>query len=192
MVDFTDVDTFSDPVSEWTIKGLKERFRAFEAVLLAELQGFPLYLVHQKGGFDLACLTERPMSLFPSSLPQKCPEAVNDVEMGAKGMAFELWTAMAFHFHRANEAILRRYYSDVIWAAKRPKVLTMGTMVSSMNDNGVGDPNIRAALGNIINFHRNPIAHPDHHIESSDEAISLYAAVRACMGYMLDKLSPAA
>ena len=72
--------------------------------------------------------------------------------------------------------------------ARRSKNLTMGTMVSSMEQHDVGDPNIRAALKNITTFHRNPVAHPGHKIEDGDEALSLYAAIRACMGYMLDKL----
>ena len=187
-VEFGRTESFDETVSEWQIRTLKDRFKAFEAVLLAELQGFPLYLVLPKGGFDVVCLTDASHTLFPSSLSAKCAEAVEDIEMGARSMAFELWTAMAFHFHRANEAILRRYYESVIGAANRPKNLTMGTMVSSMKQHGVGDSNIRAALENIITFHRNPIAHPDHKIADADEALSLYAAVRACMGYMLDAL----
>lgn len=187
-IDFDDIDDFESEVTDWSISGLKEKFRAFEAVLLAELQSFPLYLVFSKGGFDVVSLTDAGLTLFPSSLRAKCPEAVDDILMGARSMAFELWTAMGFHFHRANEAVLRRYYASVIGSKNQPKNLTMGTMNSSMEQNGVGDSNIRAAIKNIIEFHRNPIAHPDHRIADADEALSLYAAVRACMGYMLDKL----
>lgn len=187
-IDFDKFDEFEADVLEWEIKALKEKFKSFEAILLAELQSFPLYLVFSKGGFDVVCLTDAGLSLFPSSLNSKCIEAVDDVLMGARCMAFELWTAMGFHFHRANEAVLRRYYESVIGDNKRPKHLTMGTMNSSMEQHDVGDSNIRAAIKNIINFHRNPIAHPDHKIADADEALSLYAGIRACMGYMLDKL----
>jgi hypothetical protein len=187
-IDFGNYTTFDEAVSEWSVQTLKEKFKSFEAILLAELQSFPLYLVFSKGGFDVVSLTDARLSLFPSSLSGKCHEAVDDILMGARSMAFELWTAMGFHFHRANEAVLRRYYESVIGNEKRPKHLTMGTMVSSMEQHDVGDSNIRAALKNITNFHRNPIAHPDHKIADGDEALSLYAAIRACMGYMLDKL----
>lgn len=187
-IDLSDIDSFDEEISEWTVRGAKDKFKSFEAILLAELQGFPLYLVLPKGGFDIVCLTDAATTLFPSSVSAKCPEAMEDIVMGARSMAFELWTAMGFHFHRANEAVLRRYYGSVIGPNKRPKVLTMGTMVASMEQSSVGDANIRAALKNIIDFHRNPIAHPDHKITDADEALSLYAAIRACMGYMLDKL----
>lgn len=158
----------------------------------AELQTLALYYVSPKGGFDNRHLIDNGLGIFPANLSIKCPESIQDVLKGSRCIAFELWTAMAFHFHRANEAVLRRYYEDVIGTAKRPKHLTMGTMLSSMEQQGVGDINIRAALKNITVFHRNPIAHPDHHIESGDDALSLYAAIRAAMGYMLDKLPDAA
>lgn len=64
-------------------------------------------------------------------------------------------------------------------------------MITSMEQNQVGDMNIRSALDNIREFHRNPIAHPDQSLESDEQALSLYAAIRAAMGYMLDKLPPA-
>lgn len=175
-------------IAGWRVSNLKAVFRRFEAILMAELQIFALYHVAPKGGLDTMCLTDRGQALFPEKLPQKAPEALEDTIVGARCMAFGLWTAMAFHFHRANEAVLRRYYASVIGNNKQPKYLTIGTMVKSMADHGVGDVNIRAALDNIREFHRNPIAHPDQNLENEEQALSLYSAVRAAMGYMLDKL----
>ena len=186
--EISEVSDWSIVVFGWKISALKNAFRKFEAVLLAELQTFALYHVAPKGGLDTLCLTDRGETLFPSSLAQKAPEAVTDIVTGARCMAFGLWTAMGFHFHRANEAVLRRYYASVIGPAKQPKYLTIGTMVSSMSQHCVGDANIRAALDNIRVFHRNPIAHPDQNIETEEDALSLYAAIRAAVGYMLEKL----
>lgn len=186
--DINDFESFRIPVYAYQISSIKTKYRELEAVMRAELQALALYYVSPKGGFDAKYLAESGQQLFPGSLIGKCPEAGDDIVMGARCLAFELWTAMAFHFHRANEAVLRRYYESVIGNAKKPKYLTMGTMTSSMEQHDVGDINIRAALNNIRVFHRNPISHPDQHIGSSDEALGLYAAIRACMGYMLDKL----
>lgn len=176
----------------WRIGALKGAFRTFEAILTAELQTFGLYHVAPKGGLDTGCLTDQGQNLFPASLASKSPEAVPDVVVGARCLAFGLWTAMGFHYHRANEAVLRRYYAAVIGDARQPKYLTLGSMTSSMKQHSVGDTNIIAALDNIREFHRNPIAHPDHSLETDEEALSLYAAIRAAMGYMLDKLPPIA
>ena len=180
---------WTSKIPAWQVTGIKNAFRKFEAVLLAELQTFALYHVAPKGGLDTSCLTDRGETLFSNSLAGKVPEAIEDVVTGARCMAFGLWTAMGFHFHRANEAVLRRYFASVIGAANQPKHLTIGSMVSCMTQNNVGDVNIRAALDNIRVFHRNPIAHPDHQIDNEEEALSLYAAIRAASGYMLDKLS---
>lgn len=188
LVDFSDSGSFKLPVSEWDVKSIKNRFATFESIMKAELQNLDLYYVSPKGGFDNRELIQDGLKLFPGSIKTKSPEAIADVQKGARCMAFELWTAMGFHFHRANEAVLRRYYASVIGDKTRPKILTMGTMLSSMEQHSVGDVNIKAALKNITVFHRNPIAHPDHHIESGDDALSLYASIRAAMGYMLDKL----
>jgi hypothetical protein len=191
LIDFNDAATVNVEVGEWSIRSIKTKFENLEAVMKAELQSLALYYVSPKGGFDNRNLIDHGIEIFPVSLLNKCPESAHDVMKGARCIAFELWTAMGFHFHRANEAVLRRYYRMVIGQAKQPKHLTMGTMLSSMEQNDVGDVNIRAALKNITIFHRNPIAHPDHHIETSDEALSLYASIRAAMGYMLDKLPDA-
>lgn len=186
--DLMDRETYDKKVHDWQVRRIKGKLKDFEAIIRAELQTLALYYVSPKGGFDNRNLVDSGAQLFPASLESKVPEACPDVTTGARCMAFELWTAMAFHFHRANEAVLRRYYASVIGTAKQPKNLTMGTMLSSMEQHDVGDVNIRAALKNIVVFHRNPIAHPDHHISSSEEAISLYASVRAAMGFMLERL----
>ena len=169
LVEFGERETFSKQVTEWDSKTIKKKFIELEAIMKAELQSLALYYVSPKGGFDIGNLIDKGIELFPTSILKKCPDAFQDVMKGSRCIAFELWTAMGFHFHRANEAVLRLYYASVIGAQKRPKILTMGTMLSSMEQQNVGDVNIRAALKNITVFHRNPIAHPDHHIESRDD-----------------------
>ena len=171
------------------IINVNRAFSAFEPVMLAELQQVSTFVVFQKGGFDNRFLVDDGKQLFPESLSLKVPEAINDVNIGARCMAFELWTAMAFHFHRANEAVLRLYFDKVAGStALSAKKKTMGAMISHLEQKQIGDLNILASLRNITVFHRNPIAYPDHSIENVDEALSLYAAVRAAMGYMLNEL----
>ena len=193
-------DDLNSSVGPQDINIIKNNSLRFETLLLAEVQSLSIYLVGSKGGFDVACLISEGNRLFPDNLIPRAPWAYLDVVAGARCMAFELWTAMAFHFHRANEAVLREYFDMVAGKDKRPKIRTMGTMLSELDKLHVGDPNIRAALRNLVNLHRNPIIHPPSDdgltddaglpsvIETENEAISLYAAIRAAMGYMLDDL----
>lgn len=167
---------------------LQQAYERFEPVLQAELTNQVTYLVQPKGVYDVVALIEDGSRLVPSSIHMRAPEAVRDVAEGAKSMAFELWTAATFHFHRANEAVLRRYFDLCVGTGKRPKPCTMGTMLRNLEQKGAGDTQIIVALQNITKFHRNPISHPDHFVDDAEAAFSLVAAIRAAMGYMLDAL----
>lgn len=169
------------------VKVLQDALTAFESAYLTELQNSSTYYVSPKGGFDLEYLIHGGEELFPESMAAKVPAAVPDVKEGARSLAFELWTGSGFHFHRANETVLRDYMDHEAPGKRGPKS-PMGWIVREMKKLGVGHPPILAALDNLIEFHRNPLAHPQHTIETKDEALSLYAAIRAAMGYMLDKL----
>lgn len=173
----------------WKISSLKSDFARFEAVLSAELQGSAIYYASGKGGFDTPALTDRGEAIFPGSLAHKVPDAVPDVRAGARCIAFDLPTAAAFHFHRANEAVLRRYFDEVVGFDNRPKSNNMGEYLNIMKTKNAGDAKVLSVLQSIKDLHRNPIMHPEERIETVDEAISLLSAIRASIGYMLDRIS---
>lgn len=167
---------------------LQKSYEKFEPVLSAELSSQVVYLVIPKGVYDVVALVDQGAQLFPESVAWKAPEATRDIEEGAKALAYELWSAAAFHFHRANESILRRYYDQCFGPDKRPKMCTMGTMLAEMQKHGKGDDQIVSSLNNVKKFHRNPNSHPGDFIDDAEQAFSLVAALRAVMGYMLDSL----
>ncbi len=160
----------------------------FEPVLGSELSVIVTYLVQAKGAYDVAILVEGGDGMFPENIASKVPEALHDLREGAKSLAFELWTACGFHLHRANEAVLRRYYDHAVGPGQRPHPETMGTLLGELKKRNSGDPHVIVALDSIKNFHRNPIIHPGQNIGSADEALSLVSAIRASMGYMLEEL----
>lgn len=180
---------WEETIYQWHISSLKENFSKFEAVLTADLQSSALYFVSAKGGYDTVCLTDRGESLFPQSLAHKVPTALPDVLAGARCLAFELPTAAGFHFHRANEAVLRKYFDEVAGEENRPGSRNMGDYINKMKQLGVGDDKVIAVLKSLKDLHRNPLMHPDESIDSIEEAISLQCAVRAAVGYMLDRIS---
>jgi hypothetical protein len=160
----------------------------FEAVLGAELGLMPLYVVTAKGGFDTSVLIESGANCFPSELMFKVPEAIPDFTQGTKCIAFELFTAAGFHLHRGNEAVLRRYWGAVTGGAPQPTTLNMGDFLNQMDQLGVGDPNVKAALKDLKNLHRNPLIHPEHSLETADEAIALMNGVHTVTVYMLKEI----
>jgi len=160
----------------------------FEAVLGAELGLMPLYVVTPKGGFDTAVLIESGTNCFPSDLLFKVPEAVPDLSQGTKCIAFELFTAAGFHLHRGNEAVLRRYWDAVTDGAEPPSSRNMGDFLNQMDQRDAGDPNVKSALRDLKNLHRNPLIHPEHSLETADEAIALMNGVHTVMVHMLKEI----
>lgn len=177
-----------DNISALDQMPIRQAYQKFEPIFQAELSSQVLYLVLPKGVYDVIALVENGSQLFPQSVHLKAPEADRDIVDGARGLAFELWTAAAFHFHRANEAVLRRYFDHCVGPNQRPDPCTMGTMLRNMEQRDVGDEQVIVALRSITKFHRNPNAHPGQFIDDAEQAFSLVAALRAAMGYMLDRL----
>jgi hypothetical protein len=160
----------------------------FEAILGAELALMPLYVVMPKAGFDTAVLIEAGGRCFPDDIWTKVPDAIPDLMQGTRCIAFELFTAAGFHLHRANESVLRKYWDAVTNGAQRPTSRNMGDYLAEMNKLKVGDDKVKAALKDLKDLHRNPLIHPEHSLETADDAIALMNGVHTAMVYMLKEI----
>ena len=149
---------------------LSTSYTQFETVLTAELGIADFYLVTKKRGYDTTDLIENGVVLFPEDLLLKVPEAELDVNQGARCLAFELPTASAFHFHRANESVLHRYYDSVTGGKSRPKGRNIGDYLNELDNYNAGDAKVKSALRDLTRLHRNPLIHPEDTLESVDEA----------------------
>jgi hypothetical protein len=178
----------SNPVQWVDVFTVQTALNAFEAVLGAELGLTPLYVVQPKAGFDTGALIESGTVCFPTDVATKTPDALADLSQGTRCIAFELFTAAGFHLHRANEAVLRRYWDAVTNGAQRPPSRNMGDYINEMNQKKVGDERVKAALKNLKDLHRNPLIHPEHSLETADEAIALMNGVHTAMVYMLKEI----
>lgn len=169
---------------------LRTRAQKFENVLAAELQWGQLYLVEPKGGYDLNQLTSNGIAIFPSALAERVPEAIQDAMEAARCLAFALPTAAAFHLHRVNELVLRSYYDTVTNGAPRPDKRNIGAYIDAMKNAHFIDKKIFGALAALKDFHRNPVLHPDDHLETVEEAIALLGVVNTVISYMLNAIRP--
>jgi len=164
---------------------LSRMFNEFKTVLLAELETLNAHFVTQKRGYDTNVLMGWAERIFPPDLPAKAPDAVFDIREAGKCVAFELPTAAGFHLHRANEAILHRYYDAVTGGKPRPGSRNIGDYLAKLKEHGVGDPRLLATLKDLKDLHRNPLIHPDQTLESIDEAIGLMNGIHNAVVYML-------
>ena len=118
------------------------------------------------------------------------PEAIPDLREAGKCLAFELPNATAFHLHRANESVLRRYFEVSAKGITAPKTRNMGDYLKLLDEVDGADKKVIASLRDLKDLHRNPLAHPEDSLESIDEAIALLGAIQAVMVHMLKSLSP--
>jgi hypothetical protein len=183
-------DLANDRISDADLAALKNSLSIFETNLASEFALMDTYLVAKKGGYDTADLIENGGALFQASLGIKVPGAVLDVRQATRCIAFEVPTAAGFHLHRANEAVLHAYFDAVRGSVEHPKDgnRNMGGYLALMDKNSLGDERVRTALRDIKNLHRNPLIHPDHSLETVDEATDLLGAIRAAIGAMLPKI----
>jgi hypothetical protein len=181
-------DDWNQPVTWTDIYPVTSAMTIFEAVLGAELALMPLYVVQRKAGFDTAILIEAGAACFPADILTKAPDAISDLAQATRCVAFELFTAAGFHLHRANEAVLHRYWDAVTNGKTRPSSRNMGDYINEMNKQNVGDPKVKAALKDLKDLHRNPLIHPEHSLENADEAIALMNGVHTVMMHMLKEI----
>jgi hypothetical protein len=177
--------TFSD------VYPITSALTTFEAVFGSELSMKRLYLVMQKAGFDTDILISNGAACFPKEIWSKAPEAIADLQQGTKCLAYEVFTASGFHFHRANEAVLHRYWDAVATGRAKPTSRNMGDYLNEMKKHSLGNPKVLAALKDLKDLHRNPLVHPEHSIETADEAIALMNSVHNVIVHMLNEI-PAA
>jgi len=170
------------------LRPMQSAYAGFETLFLADLQSTALYLVSQKNGFDTDRLVEHGHAFFPTLINVKAPESLRDLREAMRCIAFELPTAAGFHLHRANEAVLRRYWDAVTDGQKRPKDNNMGVYLRELERLGKGKKAVLDQLQSIKDFHRNPLMHPEQSLESVEEAIDLYSAIRSSIGYMLREI----
>lgn len=171
-------------IEEHEVWLLKFRKDAFKPIFISEVSTLPSFLVIEKEGYDINLLIDDGKKLFPVTLAAKAPEALRDAMEVGKAIAFELPTAAGFHIFRVVEAVLKRYWDQVSSKAPRPKLETIGTYASSLEDRAFGDPKVWESLKQLGKLHRNPLIHPEVILDVGEE-IEILGISRSVIGAML-------
>lgn len=177
-----------DTISDDKALTIRIALNNFEAVLTAEFKTMSIFYVKQQRGYVTKDLIYNGKILFPSDLEQKVPCAIVDIMAAARCIAFALPTSAGFHLLRATEAVMREYWNIVTDGAAQPRQKNMGVFLKQMDEKGVGDSKVKAALRDIKDFYRNPLLHPEENLESLDDAIGLLGSVQAVIVKMLAEI----
>ncbi|WP_445175107.1 hypothetical protein [Microcoleus sp.] len=167
---------------------LSNSLTSFEAVMSAEFGMMPIFLITPKKGYDLNSLVYAGQTLFPFDLEEKVPEAVSDINSGTQCVAFEMWTAAAFHFHRATESVLRKYWESVLPGRSHPGNKTIGDYLRALGKARKGSPKLKSTLRDLKDLYRNPVLHPEYSLSNIEEVSALMGSINAAMVQMLIKI----
>ena len=178
-------DTKNEPIGAMEAYRLSQAVSAFEVVITAEFGLTPIFLITPKRGYELGSLINSGASFFPDSFRWKVPDAISDANLGMRCLAFELQTAAAFHFHRVNEAVLRKYWEALMPGKPHPGNQTTGEYLRALKLARKGSPKVKATLRDIKDLYRNPVSHPGYQLENVDEAIAVFNSIHTAVVLML-------
>ncbi len=173
-------------------------------LLKSELAIQQVYLITTKGAYDIEMLIYEPERVFPTTLLRKIPEIKYDITECAKALAFELPTACAFHLIRVFERVVRKYYikhcNDKELASNSTLKETLGQLIVKMRPspeictknkdckkNPKDKNNLLDILESIKDNYRNPILHPEIHMDM-EEVLMLLGVINGAVSLMLKEL----
>lgn len=172
--------------------------RAFEPLLLEELQNEAIFRVTPTVGYDTDILLTQAERNLPDSAKMKLrSEVVSEIRESGKCLAYNIPTASGFHILRGLELVMVDYYNAVIQPTpKITRTKDWGKCINSLRK--VSDPALEnpsdpavakavALLQQIKDSDRNLIMHPEV-LLSLDEAIGLFKLCESTIIAMAAKL----
>jgi hypothetical protein len=152
----------SEKISWWEVERIKRDAENFERALRTECSVMDAYYVVKKGAFSTKDLVENAHFQIPMPSRSLVPQITrDDFDQAGKCLAFDVYTAAAFHLLRGTEAVVREYYELVVPGPKKapPKMRNWGTYVRLLRNHG-GKPTIISIIDHLRDAYRNPVLHP--------------------------------
>jgi hypothetical protein len=129
----------SEKISSWDVSRIKRDAENFERALKTECSVMDAYYVVKKGAFSTKDLVESAHFQIPMPSRSLIPQITrDDFDQAGKCLAFDVYTAAAFHLLRRTEAVVREYYELVVPGTKKaaPKMRNWGTYIRLLRNNG--------------------------------------------------------
>ncbi|HEV3393479.1 MAG TPA: hypothetical protein VG103_08235 [Chthoniobacterales bacterium] len=161
----------------------------FETTLAADLRDLEIYFVSPVGIFSTTSLLSKPEDMFFDKVKDLPEDTLREIQEGGKCLAFALATASAFHFLRALESIIRKYYDVLSSGAPRPTRGSMGVYLDKLLELPDVDKDLESVLRQIKKLHRDPISHPEVTL-TVPEAVSLLGLIQSAISRILDLIKP--
>ena len=170
---------------------LREKARAFQSVLAAELTTLEAYITTQKGGYDTTDLIENAeITLPPSVLNKINDKVINEIRSSGRCLVFDSPTASGFHILRATELVLHQYYLSICTPECDKALDNWGAYIAALNKASESKPDIKKTvmfLQLLKNIDRNNIMHPEV-VLSPDQAFTLFDTAKSVIMIMAELL----
>jgi len=168
---------------------LEEGAKAFESILLEELQNLQAFHITPKRAYDTLILLSRFEKTLSNAAQCKIDKDIREeIRQSGKCLAFECYTASGFHIMRATEAVLHQYYIVVCKPESQAPLQNWGAYISALCK--IGDDDVKkviALLQQIKDIDRNPIMHPAW-VLTEDEFTKVFDSAKAAIEVMAKRL----
>jgi len=154
---------------------ISQAVKEFDTVFKNDAPHMTVFTAPQKGIYDTRALITRAEQHLPETLIQFAPEqAITDIASAGRCLAFEVFTASAFHVWRALETVIGAYYTALTGETfEQAKVgRNWGKYHDALVAEGA-DTKITGNIDHIRQEYRNPVMHPNVNI-LPDEAFGLF------------------
>ena len=172
-----EIQLFGDNKNEETLEGYMlsiygQNRRNFEIIFATEMREAATYFISQRGIYHTPSLIDHADNAFPdavrSDILDKCKD---DWKAAGKCLAFSLYSACGFHVTRAVEGMLERYYQ--LYCQKKSGETLRGWQayideLKKVAGSPQPSPKTLAAIEQMKDDYRNPIAHPRVYLSETD------------------------
>ena len=189
-----DPETANKTIDGELYKKLEVALKKVDNILDAELSIKIGFILDEKR-FSNEILTSKIDKLFAEDIYSKLPLiAQGDFKEAGLCLAFDRYTAVAFHALRGTEEVLKFYYEKLL-NKNHGKSATWGTYLTAINKkinsksiSPTPSPELMMNLDNLRQYHRNKTQHPIR-TYSCDEVQDLMGACTKTINEIFDDLS---
>lgn len=182
----SELENDSDALTDRHYERIERSVYAVSAIMQAEMNDYVLFAPVDNKKFKLIDLQSKSENILGLEVFNKIPPlAQYDFKDGCKCLAFECYTASAFHILRATESIIKEIYKSKVDEPADNK--TWGNLIHGLKDNEIISLKVFNHLDYIRDYYRNPTNHPERQYSCSEAENMLGLCVEA-IGVMAELL----
>lgn len=175
--------------SEKRCKQIIVKAKELETVLLADLQRLEAFHITRKMGCEPITLTNHFEETLSDTAQNKIgQDIIEEIRRSGRCLAFDCYTASAFHILRATELVLHQYYLVVRRPEKQMPLDNWGAYIGKLY--GIEEHEVKkvvALLQEIKYIDRNQIMHPEL-VLTQDQAIGVINSAKSAIEAMTQRL----